>query len=103
MVATVLLGLAFSGLQGIEYHEAPFSMWDSVFRSTFFMSTGFHGLHVLIGTTFLVTVTIRLAYAKLSREHLVGFECAAWYWHFVDVVWLFLYSLVYWWGSLNVK
>lgn len=103
MTLTILLGLAFSGLQGMEYYEAPFSMWDSVFRSTFFMSTGFHGLHVLIGTTFLLTVTIRLIFAKFSKEHLVGFECSAWYWHFVDVVWLFLYSLVYWWGSFIHK
>ena len=70
-----------------------------IFGSTFFVATGFHGLHVLIGTTFLVVCLFR-AYARhFSREHHFGFEAAAWYWHFVDVVWLFLFVCIYWWGG----
>jgi len=96
---TISLGVIFSMLQGFEYMEASFSLSDSVFGSTFFMATGFHGLHVLIGRTFLIVSSQRLLSTKNSMEHITGFECAAWYWHFVDVVWLFLYLNVYWWGS----
>lgn len=92
---TVLLGVYFTILQGYEYMEASFSISDSVYGSTFFMATGFHGLHVLIGTRFLLVCLFRLLGSQFSRSHHFGFEAAAWYWHFVDVVWLFLYLTVY--------
>nr|AML25582.1 cytochrome c oxidase subunit III [Erotylidae sp. BMNH 1274392] len=96
---TILLGIYFSILQGYEYMEASFSISDAVYGSTFFMATGFHGLHVLIGTLFLLTCLIRHLNNHFSSIHHFGFEAAAWYWHFVDVVWLFLYISIYWWGS----
>nr|YP_010411291.1 cytochrome c oxidase subunit III [Megalocaria dilatata]URN72801.1 cytochrome c oxidase subunit III [Megalocaria dilatata] len=99
LMITIFLGLYFSMLQGIEYLEAPFSMADSVYGSSFFLSTGFHGLHVIIGSTFLSVCLIRLNANHFSLNHHFGFEAAAWYWHFVDVVWLFLYLSIYWWGS----
>lgn len=96
---TVLLGVYFSILQGYEYVEAPFCIADSTYGSRFYMATGFHGFHVLIGTTFLLVCLIRLITNQFSIGHHFGFEAAAWYWHFVDVVWLFLYLSIYWWGS----
>nr|YP_009532941.1 cytochrome c oxidase subunit III [Euclimacia badia]AYG51276.1 cytochrome c oxidase subunit III [Euclimacia badia] len=99
LMFTVILGVYFSILQGFEYMESPFTIADSIYGSTFFMATGFHGLHVLIGTTFLLTCLIRHINFHFSMNHHFGFEAAAWYWHFVDVVWLFLYISIYWWGS----
>nr|YP_010692475.1 cytochrome c oxidase subunit III [Pareronia hippia]WBV74628.1 cytochrome c oxidase subunit III [Pareronia hippia] len=96
---TILLGFYFSILQGYEYFEAPFNISDSIYGSTFFMATGFHGLHVIIGTIFLLICFIRLINNHFSNSHHFGFEAAAWYWHFVDVVWLFLYISIYWWGN----
>nr|WKU84033.1 cytochrome c oxidase subunit III [Ocyptamus dimidiatus] len=96
---TVLLGIYFTILQGYEYMEASFNISDAVYGSTFFMSTGFHGIHVLIGTTFLLVCLIRHLNNHFSKNHHFGFEAAAWYWHFVDIVWLFLYVSIYWWGS----
>nr|YP_009668627.1 cytochrome c oxidase subunit III [Oreohelix idahoensis]QCW57656.1 cytochrome c oxidase subunit 3 [Oreohelix idahoensis] len=96
---TCLLGAYFLFLQFGEYQETSFSMSDGVYGSTFFMATGFHGLHVAIGTTFLVICFIRMYLMHFSKTHHVGFLAAAWYWHFVDVVWLFLYVSIYWWGS----
>nr|ALO70783.1 cytochrome c oxidase subunit 3 [Ocypus brunnipes] len=96
---TVILGVYFSILQAYEYMEAPFTIADSVYGSTFFMSTGFHGLHVIIGTTFLFVCLIRHLNNHFSCTHHFGFEAAAWYWHFVDVVWLLLYVSIYWWGG----
>nr|AEP27679.1 cytochrome c oxidase subunit III [Byctiscus populi] len=96
---TVILGIYFTILQGFEYMEAPFTITDSSYGSSFFMATGFHGLHVIIGTTFLLICLVRLYYCHFSATHHFGFEAAAWYWHFVDVVWLFLYISIYWWGS----
>nr|YP_010996484.1 cytochrome c oxidase subunit III [Sophonia nigrilineata]WPC85226.1 cytochrome c oxidase subunit III [Sophonia nigrilineata] len=98
MLITVILGFYFSLLQMYEYMESPFCISDSVYGSTFFMSTGFHGLHVIIGTIFITVSLIRVKNLHFSNKHHVGFETAAWYWHFVDVVWLFLYMMVYWWG-----
>jgi cytochrome c oxidase subunit 3 len=83
----------------MEYYEAPFAISDSVYGSTFFVATGFHGLHVLIGTTFLIICLGRLIVYQFTQHHHFGFEASAWYWHFVDVVWLFLYVCIYWWGS----
>nr|WJR82116.1 cytochrome c oxidase subunit 3 [Amphimallon sp.] len=96
---TVMLGIYFTMLQAYEYVEAPFTIADSVYGSTFFIATGFHGLHVIIGTTFLAICLMRHYYNHFSSIHHFGFEAAAWYWHFVDVVWLFLYISIYWWGS----
>jgi len=98
LTATVILGVYFTFLQAGEYYEAPFTIRDSVYGSTFFVATGFHGLHVLIGTSFLLVCLIRLYTNHFSTHHHFGFEAAAWYWHFVDVVWLFLYLSIYWWG-----
>nr|AML26643.1 cytochrome c oxidase subunit III [Ptiliidae sp. BMNH 1274723] len=99
MIITIILGVYFSILQAYEYVEASFTISDSVYGSTFYMATGFHGIHVLIGTTFLLICLMRHLNAHFSSNHHFGFEAAAWYWHFVDVVWLFLYLSIYWWGS----
>nr|ACM79549.1 cytochrome c oxidase subunit 3 [Onisimus nanseni] len=96
---TIALGVYFSTLQAIEYLEAPFTIADSVYGSTFFVATGFHGLHVIIGTTFLFVCLIRQTQAHFTSSHHMGLEAAIWYWHFVDVVWLFLYVSIYWWGA----
>lgn len=98
IILTIILGVYFTALQIYEYIEASFSIADSIYGSTFFVATGFHGLHVLIGTTFLTVCFIRGVNFNFSSNHHVGFEAAAWYWHFVDVVWLFLYINIYWWG-----
>jgi len=76
--------------------EAPFTIADRVYGSTFFVATGFHGLHVIIGTIFLFVCLVRLYFSHFSRGHHFGFEAASWYWHFVDVVWIFLYLFIYW-------
>nr|YP_010411487.1 cytochrome c oxidase subunit III [Callirhopalus sedakowii]URN73818.1 cytochrome c oxidase subunit 3 [Callirhopalus sedakowii] len=99
LILTVILGFYFTLLQAFEYMEAPFTIADSVYGSTFFMTTGLHGMHVIIGSTFLLICLMRLYFNHFSLLHHFGFEAAAWYWHFVDVVWLFLYILIYWWGS----
>jgi len=96
---TVILGVYFTCLQGLEYWEASFSFRDSIYGSVFFIATGFHGLHVLVGTKFLFVSARRLTIGHFSHRHHTGFEIAAWYWHFVDVVWLFLYIWVYIWGA----
>nr|YP_008379157.1 cytochrome c oxidase subunit 3 [Sapajus xanthosternos]AGM47677.1 cytochrome c oxidase subunit 3 [Sapajus xanthosternos] len=96
---TIALGIYFTYLQMSEYSETPFTISDGIYGSTFFMATGFHGLHVIIGTTFLATCYIRQQLCHFTPSHHFGFEAAAWYWHFVDVVWLFLYISIYWWGS----
>lgn len=99
LLITVLLGVYFTLLQGIEYVEARFRFADSVYGSTFFLATGFHGLHVIVGTLFLLVCLIRSSIHRFSYLHHFGFEAAAWYWHFVDVVWLFLFIIIYWWGG----
>nr|AVN67703.1 cytochrome c oxidase subunit 3 [Deropeltis paulinoi] len=99
LLLTVILGIYFTTLQAYEYMEASFTIADSVYGSTFFIATGFHGLHVIIGTTFLMICLMRQLTMHFSSEHHFGFEAAVWYWHFVDVVWLFLYISIYWWGS----
>lgn len=98
LLLTVILGVYFTILQGYEYVEAPFTISDSAYGSSFFIATGFHGLHVIIGTSFLLVCLIRHVNNHFSSIHHIGFEAAAWYWHFVDVVWLFLYISIYWWG-----
>nr|VFU78882.1 cytochrome c oxydase subunit 3 [Proasellus spelaeus] len=100
---TIILGLYFTRIQAMEYIEASFSIADSVYGATFFVATGFHGLHVIIGATFLLICWLRLKFFHFSSSHHFGFEAAAWYWHFVDVVWLFLYTFIYWWGSYLIS
>nr|YP_011026066.1 cytochrome c oxidase subunit III [Arctolamia fruhstorferi]WQM87501.1 cytochrome c oxidase subunit III [Arctolamia fruhstorferi] len=99
LMFTVILGIYFTMLQAYEYIEATFTIADSVYGSSFFMTTGFHGIHVIIGSTFLFICMIRHMLGHFSCIHHFGFEAAAWYWHFVDVVWLLLYISIYWWGS----
>jgi cytochrome c oxidase subunit 3 len=99
LLGTVFLGIAFTGMQGLEYCHSQFSINDSVYGSLFYMLTGFHGLHVIIGTIFLFVMLCRLVNRHFTKSHHLGFIFAAWYWHFVDVVWLFLFIIVYCWGS----
>lgn len=99
LIVTIVLAVIFTGLQGFEYVTAPFTISDGVYGSCFYMATGFHGFHVIVGTLFLIVCLFRLYLNHFTREHHFGFEAAAWYWHFVDVVWLFLFITVYWWGS----
>lgn len=96
---TVALGVIFTCLQVIEYSHAPFGMKDGIYPSNFFLATGFHGAHVIMGTIFLAVCYFRARKGDLTEKHHLGFEFAAWYWHFVDVVWLFLFAFVYVWGA----
>nr|YP_010835929.1 cytochrome c oxidase subunit III [Cunedda sp. 1 SJ-2023a]WGC89448.1 cytochrome c oxidase subunit III [Cunedda sp. 1 SJ-2023a] len=98
MIMTIILGIYFTVLQAYEYMESSFCISDCIYGSTFFMSTGFHGFHVIVGTIFIMVSFFRIMNLHQSSIHHVGFESSAWYWHFVDVVWLFLYISVYWWG-----
>jgi len=100
LILTVALAIVFTMLQAFEYISANFTITDGIYGSTFFLATGFHGFHVLIGTVFLTVCLCRLFINHFSVEHHFGFEAAAFYWHFVDVVWLFLYVVVYYWGGL---
>jgi cytochrome c oxidase subunit 3 len=99
LIITIILALIFTGLQGFEYITAPFSISDGVYGSCFYMATGFHGFHVIVGTIFLTVCLFRLYLNHFTTTHHFGFEAAAWYWHFVDVVWLFLFLTIYWWGN----
>lgn len=98
LILTVILGAYFRIIQIIEYIESPFTISDSIYGSSFFLATGFHGIHVLIGSLFILICWSRINWLHFSPAHHFGFEAAAWYWHFVDVVWLFLYLSIYWWG-----
>lgn len=97
---SVLLGTIFLGFQVYEYVYAHFGFTDGIYASTFYMATGFHGFHVLVGTIFLFVCWWRAKLNHFTAESHFGFEAAAWYWHFVDVVWLFLFVAVYFWGTL---
>lgn len=99
LALTVGLGFIFSCFQAFEYHHAAFTIKDGIFGSTFYMATGFHGLHVIIGTIFLAVCWWRTVKGHFTPQNHFGLEAAAWYWHFVDVVWLFLFVSVYWFGS----
>ncbi|MDB2415387.1 cytochrome c oxidase subunit 3 [Rickettsiales bacterium] len=99
LAITVALGFIFTLLQVYEYHHASFGFKDGIYATNFYMATGFHGAHVIIGTLFLLVCLIRASKDDMSPEGHLGFEFAAWYWHFVDVVWLFLFSFVYVWGA----
>ncbi len=96
---TILLAIVFTGLQYYEYSEAAFTMSDSVFGSSFFASTGLHGIHVIIGTIFIVVGLSRIINYHLTDTHHQGHEAGIYYWHFVDVVWLFLFLCVYYWAG----
>ncbi len=99
ILATVILALLFTVLQGVEYTVSSFTISDGIFGSAFYFGTGFHGLHVMIGTAFIAVGLWRvLAYHSTDNHHL-GLESSILYWHFVDVVWLFLYISIYYWGS----
>ena len=95
LALTVLLGLCFSALQVYEYTHAHFDFAGNLYGATFFMATGFHGAHVVIGTIFLAVCLLRLMRGGFTPQKHFGFEAAAWYWHFVDVVWSFLFVFVY--------
>ncbi len=96
---TILLGASFSLIQAFEYYHAEFAFAGNVYGSTFYMATGFHGFHVFVGTIFLLVCLIRAYKGDFTPRQHFGFEAAAWYWHFVDVVWLFLFLAIYVWGS----
>jgi cytochrome c oxidase subunit 3 len=99
LLLTVILGVLFSIVQVYEYTHAHFSFSGHIYGATFFMATGFHGFHVFVGTVFLAVCLLRAYQGTLTQKHHGGFEFAAWYWHFVDVVWLFLFAAIYLWGS----
>ena len=96
---TIVLAVIFTMLQYYEYSESTFTMADSVYGAVFFASTGLHGLHVIVGTTFILVGLIRMINYHFSTTHHLGFEAAILYWHFVDVVWLFLFIALYYWGT----
>jgi cytochrome c oxidase subunit 3 len=97
--ATVILGVIFSAIQAYEYGQAAFGFSGNIYGATFYMATGFHGFHVIVGTIFLIVCLVRAYAGAFTPKQHFGFEAAAWYWHFVDVVWLFLFIAIYVWGS----
>jgi cytochrome c oxidase subunit 3 len=99
LLVTIVYGIIFTFIQHYEYVHAGFDISDSIYGSTFYALTGLHGLHVLIGSFFLLVCLFRQIKYHFTFEHHFGFEAAIWYWHFVDVVWLFLFIAVYWWGG----
>jgi len=100
ILLTIALAAIFTGFQVFEYVSSNFTITDGIYGSTFFLATGFHGFHVFIGTCFLAVCFVRMDRNHYTMQHHFGFEAAAFYWHFVDVVWLFLYVAVYYWGGL---
>jgi cytochrome c oxidase subunit 3 len=98
LALTIFLGVCFTCVQAFEYSHAAFGFREGIYPSTFYMATGFHGFHVLVGTIFLIVCFFRGRAGHFTPDHHFGFEAAAWYWHFVDVVWLFLFCCIYWWG-----
>lgn len=99
LLVTVILATVFTLLQGLEYITADFNISDGIYGSTFYLATGFHGFHVILGALFLFTCMQRLIKHHFTTSHHFGFEAAAWYWHFVDFVWLVLFVSIYWWGG----
>nr|YP_010620101.1 cytochrome c oxidase subunit 3 [Periphykon beckeri]WAX04137.1 cytochrome c oxidase subunit 3 [Periphykon beckeri] len=97
---TIILAIFFTLFQSYEYKMADFRLTDGIYGSTFYLATGFHGFHVLIGTISLIICLLRFFNGQLTQQHHFGFESAIWYWHFVDVVWLFLFISIYWWGGI---
>jgi cytochrome c oxidase subunit 3 len=106
LLCTIVLGMLFTSIQAYEYGHAAFAFSQqaggNVYGSVFFMATGFHGFHVIVGTIFLIVCLFRALAGHFTPQQHFGFEAAAWYWHFVDVVWLFLFSCIYVWGSRGV-
>jgi cytochrome c oxidase subunit 3 len=100
---TAALGALFLGLQIYEYSHAAFALTDGIYSSTFYLATGFHGFHVFVGTVFLIVCGFRAQKGQFTPHKHVGFQSAAWYWHFVDVVWLFLFVWVYWLHGMPVR
>ena len=100
LAITVFLGFFFLGFQIYEYTHATFPFDEGAFSSTFYMATGFHGFHVFVGSVFLAVCLLRQMKGHFTPKKHFGFEAAAWYWHFVDVVWLFLFIAIYFWGSI---
>ena len=96
---TIALGVLFTCVQAYEYSHAAFGFKGNIYGATFFMATGFHGAHVIIGTIFLAVCLLRAYRGHFTPQQHLGFEFAAWYWHFVDVVWLFLFACIYVWGA----
>lgn len=99
LIGTIILAIIFTACQAYEYQEASFNISDGIYGSTFYLATGFHGIHVIIGTLFITINLFRVIKNHYTTTHHFGFEAAAWYWHFVDVVWLFLFITIYYWGS----
>lgn len=99
LIITIVLGIIFTALQAMEYYETSFTIADSVYGTTFFVATGFHGLHVIIGTIFLIVGLVRIINHQMTKFHHNGYEFAILYWHFVDLVWVFLFTVIYWWGG----
>jgi len=99
LALTVALGALFTFVQAWEYSHASFAFDGNIYGATFFMATGFHGFHVLVGTIFLIVCLSRAVAGHFTPQHHFGFEAATWYWHFVDVVWLFLFLAIYVWGA----
>ena len=99
LALAIVLGITFVSLQAYEYGEAAFGFTQGIYPSVFYMATGFHGFHVLVGVTFLSVNLIRAIRGDFTPAQHVGFQAAAWYWHFVDAVWVFLFVWVYWWGN----
>src|SRR5262249_36048421 len=100
---TAALGALFLSCQAYEYYHASYKLSDGIYPSTFYLATGFHGFHVFVGTVFLIVCGFRAANNQFSPHKHIGFQAAAWYWHFVDVVWLFLFTWVYWILGLPVR
>jgi cytochrome c oxidase subunit 3 len=99
LILTIVLGVLFTCVQAYEYMHAAFGFKGHIYGATFFMATGFHGAHVIIGTTFLIVCLMRAQLGHFTPTQHLGFEFCAWYWHFVDVVWLFLFACIYVWGA----
>lgn len=99
LVLTIVLGILFTVCQVYEYSHAGFGFSGHIYGSTFFMATGFHGFHVIVGTLCLTVMLFRALAGHFTPKQHFGFEAAAWYWHFVDVVWLFLFASIYVWGA----
>ena len=99
LLLVVILGVIFTLFQADEYYKATYTLKDGIYPTCFYLLTGFHGAHVIIGTLFLFISYIRLCKGQFTKQRHFGFIAAAWYWHFVDVVWLFLFIFVYWWGN----
>ena len=98
-IVTLFLAICFTLFQAYEYSIADFHIHSGIYGSIFYLTTGFHGLHVLIGTIFLAVCYVRFLKREFTKKQHIGFESAVWYWHFVDVVWILLYIVIYWWGS----